>query len=345
MMKLVIRYSILFWVIFFILVTYFLSPSGELDIVLIRVTMFVVPQALIFYFNLLYLLPNYLERQKREMFYTLLFMTLIFFVGTFGTIDIFLNESYPLNFKHGNDRPTAYMYFGRLMSFVPPIIIGALIRKSILLQQKTKESLELQNKMLAAETKALKAQINPHFLFNTLNNIYSLSQLDNTKTGDAILQLSDILRYVTYEGNQKLVSLSAELEHINSFIKLQLLRDEDDSNITFETDIANKSLQIAPLILIPFIENCFKHGNHHDKINGWIRISIKTEGSILTLVTANSTSNESLNKDKIGGVGMENVKKRLSLLYAQDHNLILTMDKYKYQTTLTINLKHEMHNY
>jgi sensor histidine kinase YesM len=101
-------------------------------------------------------------------------------------------KNYLSGFILSKKKLIGFAILGRLMTLIPPLLIGALIRKTYLLQLKTKESLELQNKMLEAETKALKAQINPHFLFNTLNNIYSLSQFDNKKTGEAILQLSDI---------------------------------------------------------------------------------------------------------------------------------------------------------
>lgn len=344
-MKMILRYSYLFWAVYIVLVSYFLSLSGDFNTIFLRVLLFILPQAALFYFNLLYLFPKYLEQEKKRTFFISLIIVVLTIVLIFGSIDYYAIKHLPLKYERIHEHPVFFIFVGRLMSLVPPILIGALIRKSILLQRKTEESLELQNKMLAAETKALKAQINPHFLFNTLNNIYSLSQFNSQKTGDAILQLSDILRYVTYEGNQKMVNLNAELEHINSFIKLQLLRDDDHSNISYETAIQQNNFKIAPLILIPFIENCFKHGNHHDKTNGWIQISIKTEGNILTLIAANSTSNEIQNKDKVGGVGMENVRKRLSLLYPSNHSLTLTMDKFKYQVKLTINLDHEMHNY
>ena len=209
----------------------------------------------------------------------------------------------------------------------------------MLLERKRKESLELENKILEAESKSLKAQINPHFLFNTLNNIYSLSQLDSSKTGDAILQLSDILRYVTYEGNEKTVALSLEIEHIESFIKLQLLQDNDSSNIDIELDISDDNQQISPLLLIPFIENCFKHSNHHDKENGWIKIKIKANDRRLVLTTENSISSTQTKKDRVGGVGMENVKRRLVLLYPNQHELTIRTNRKQYVSILKLKLQ------
>jgi two-component system LytT family sensor kinase len=198
--------------------------------------------------------------------------------------------------------------------------------------------LELQNKMLEAETKALKAQINPHFLFNTLNNIYSLSQFDNKKTGEAILQLSDIFRYVTYEGNDHFVPLNSEIELLESFIKLQYLQDEDQNNVSVEITLENSSLQISPLLILPFIENCFKHANHQDKVNGWIKIKIENKGNELFIHAENTISKAPIKKDKSSGVGMENVKRRLELLYPKRHELEIKVDKSVYVVRLTINL-------
>lgn len=339
-MKLVIRYSLIFWAVFFAIICLFLSPAGEIDVVIIRVASFMVPQMILFYLNMVVLLPHYLEKDKKTAYFATLIITTVILVTVSGFLDIYFDVEFPLDIKHFEERAITFVFLGRFMSMVPPIIIGALVRKTIQLQQKTQESLELENKMLEAETNALKAQINPHFLFNTLNNIYSLSQFDNKKTGDAILQLSDILRYVTYEGNQNLVPLSAEIEHIRSFLKLQLLRDDDESNIHIDIDAPPENLRISPLLLIPFIENSFKHSNHHNKEKGWIRISIKTEGSKLILEVANSTTEEmGSSKDKVGGVGMENVRKRLNLLYPKRHDLTIRIDKVSYKAYLKINLK------
>ncbi|NOQ71336.1 MAG: hypothetical protein GQ574_05015 [Crocinitomix sp.] len=339
-MKNILRNSLIIWLIFYLVVSSLLSPTADLHIVLIRVAAFVIPQALIFYINIFGLLPNYFEKQKMVSYLILLMLIASILAVGFGFIDTYLDKEMPLLMDHVRERKLPFLLLGRFASFVPAIIIGALIRKSILLQRKTEESMELQNKMLTAETNALKAQINPHFLFNTLNNIYSLSQFDNSKTGEAILQLSDILRYVTYEGDKKFVTLAAETEHIQSFIKLQLLRDEDDSNIHIDIDITDKDLQIIPLILIPFIENSFKHANHHDKVNGWIKIKIKDEDQKLLLIVSNTVSGETgSTKDKVGGVGMENVRKRLTLLYPGEHDLVLKMDKKTYSSILKINLQ------
>jgi len=337
-MKNAIRYSLAFWIAFYLAILFLLLPVGTFETVSLRVFSFVIPQMILFYSNLLILLPKQFHKGKKKQYFFRLIVLIGLFTVVFGYLDLYFDKVIPLEMKHLSDRPISFVYFGRAMSCVPPLLISALIYNSILLQRKTKESLELQNKMLAAETSALKAQINPHFLFNTLNNIYSLSQLDSSKTGGAILQLSDILRYVTYESNQKYVALTAEIEHIKSFIKLQLLKDDNCENLDIEIESINSQLQIAPLILIPFIENAFKHGNHHDKDNGWIKIVIKLNSKTLLLSVSNSTSEKKTQKDKVGGVGMENVRKRLSLLYPETHKLTIKINPNSYVADLEIKL-------
>ena len=339
-MRLDTKYKIIIgWALYSALLFTLTLTASDLTNTTVRVSAIILPQALFFYLNYLYLAPNYLENDKKRTYFVVIAGLLLAGAYLGGELDNILSEYFPFRPDKEAHHGRHFMrYVARFFMGLMPVVISTLLVKSILLSQKNKESLELKNKMLEAETKALKAQINPHFLFNTLNNIYSLSQLNPEKTGGAILQLSDILRYVTYDGNQKEVPLSGELEHIKSFIQLQLLKDENASNISIDIDVNNEQLKISPLLLIPFIENCFKHGNHHDKANGWIKISIKNEGNQLILETANSTPNETSKKDKIGGIGMENVKRRLALLYPDAHELIIKIDKFSYASTLKINL-------
>jgi two-component system LytT family sensor kinase len=337
-MKVVIRYSILFWLLAYLIFCILLSSIADLQVVMIRVVFFLLPQIIVFYLNLLIFLPRFFEEKRKKTYFLWTASILLVLAVIFGFGEIYLDEKLPLGFHPFQKKLIGFAILGRLMTLIPPLLIGALIRKTYLLQLKTKESLELQNKMLEAETKALKAQINPHFLFNTLNNIYSLSQFDNKKTGEAILQLSDIFRYVTYEGNDHFVPLNSEIELLESFIKLQYLQDEDQNNVSVEITLENSSLQISPLLILPFIENCFKHANHQDKVNGWIKIKIENKGNELFIHAENTISKAPIKKDKSSGVGMENVKRRLELLYPKRHELEIKVDKSVYVVRLTINL-------
>ncbi|MCB9224352.1 MAG: histidine kinase [Crocinitomicaceae bacterium] len=337
-MKTYVKYSLIAWLIFGTLVTWAFSHVSDIETALVRVLSFLVPQMFLFYLNLLWLSCKYLEQKKTIVYFGLLALLVAIHVFVFGQIDLAMDQKFPMHIQRFHERTMIAIYFGRFMSSLPPLIISALIWKSLLLSRKNKESLELRNKMLDAERKALRAQINPHFLFNSMNNIYSLSQMKSDKTGDAILQLSEILRFVTYESEKDKVSLQEELKQIKNFIELQFLKDDDQSNVKIEISSAPTHLQIAPMLLLPFIENSFKHSNFEDKVHGWIKISIQTEGDTLHMNITNSASLLGTKKDNTGGVGMENVKKRLQLIYPDKHKLNIKQDTEKYEVDLQLNL-------
>lgn len=336
--KTYVKYSLIGWLIVILLMSWAIFAISDMETTLIRVSSFLVPMIFLFYANLLWLSPKYLSPKKKKIYVLLVLMLILFHVIAFGQIDILIDKTLRWDLPHIHERPRFMIYFGRAMSSIPPLVISALIWKSLLLQKQKQESFELKNRMLQAETKALKAQINPHFLFNSMNNIYSLSQMKSDKTGDAILHLSEILRFVTYESEKDRVSLQEELKQIQNFIALQFLKDDNQDNVKIEIAEVQANLQIAPMMLLPFIENSFKHSNFEDKVNGWIDIKISIENQKLILTMSNSGSLSASRKDETGGVGMENVKKRLSLIYPEKHHLVIRQDSNKYSVQLELDL-------
>ena len=333
-----IKYTLLGWVVLWAIFILVLGSVIPLETSIVRVSSMVIPQSIIFYLNLLYFTPKLLEKGKIKEFVGAIIGTLLLYSIVGAAIDFNLIEKYPISPFHKHAHFTFLPYLGRFLTAIPPLVISTLIIKSILLRKRTRESMELKHRMLEAETKALKAQINPHFLFNTLNNIYSLSQMKSNKTSTAIMNLSDILKYVTYEGSQNLVKLESEIQQIKNFIELQYLKDDDHSNIDVTINVPQNSFEIAPLLLIPFIENCFKHGNHEDKQNGWIRIYIHLEEDHLFVECSNTFAIAPQQKDDTGGVGLENVKKRLSLLYPEKNDLKTEIKDNTYSVILNLTL-------
>ena len=199
----------------------------------------------------------------------------------------------------------------------------------------------LENKILSAESQLLKSQLNPHFLFNSLNNIYSLSQVQSKKTPESILRLSQLLSYVLYESEVEKVRLEQEINYINSFVELSLLKDENCNNVEVDFSEVNQELMVAPLILISFIENCFKHSYYENSNDNWIRIKLKTEGRKLLFEAVNSIPEMPQKKDATGGIGLENVKKRLNLIYRNRHELNITNNGKTFDVQLEIEL-HEI---
>lgn len=337
-MKTYVKYSLVAWLLFFAIVSWVIFEISDMQTAGLRTATFVVPQMVIFYVNLLWISCVLLEKGHKFAYFGTLAAMIIGHVLVFAPLDIYMDEYFPIDVPHFKDRPAHLVYLGRMMSSFPPIIISALIWKSLQLSKKSKESLELKNKMLHAETRALKAQINPHFLFNSMNNIYSLSQMNSNKTGDAILNLSEILRFVTYESEKDRVSLEDELKQIKNFIALQFLKDDDHENITVNISEETAGLQIAPMLLLPFIENSFKHSNVENKETGWINIDIKIKDKHLKMDLSNSAVITAGKKDGIGGVGMENVKKRLLLIYPEKHSLTIQQNKDTYRVLLDLTL-------
>lgn len=181
-----------------------------------------------------------------------------------------------------------------------------------------KEKRDLENQSLIAELAFLKSQINPHFLFNSLNNIYSLAYQKAETTPYAILKLSEILRYMLYESNDEKVALQTELEYLQSFIDLQKLRFKSPINVVLTINGEINQQQIMPLVLISFLENAFKHGIITDE-NNPIQINILLNQNKLLFTIKNKKSNQ--NKDETGGIGMVNVIRRLDLTYPNLYKL------------------------
>jgi two-component system LytT family sensor kinase len=199
--------------------------------------------------------------------------------------------------------------------------------------ERIQRSLESEKKDM--ELQFLKSQLNPHFLFNSLNNIYSLAYQKSDKTADAILKLSEIMRYMIYESNDSWVGLNKEVEYVQSFVELQKLRFKDGAAVEIKINGEIDGQQIVPLILISFVENAFKHGVANDPEDP-IRINIIANQKILHFSVSNKKSKT--NKDAMGGVGLNNVERRLQLLYPERYKLNIVNSATHYTTELMLDL-------
>jgi len=197
---------------------------------------------------------------------------------------------------------------------------------------------ELENEKLASELAFLKSQINPHFLFNTLNNVYSLAFKKSDDTPDAIIKLSKLMRYMLYESNERQVFLSKEIDYLHNYIDLQKLRLPETVEIKFNVEGDIEGRLIEPMLLIPFVENAFKHGVSYNE-KSQINISIKLNADELLFVVDNKINNAQLTEESGSGIGLLNVKRRLSLLYPGKHKIIIKDDTYEYRVILKIYLE------
>ena len=193
------------------------------------------------------------------------------------------------------------------------------------------------------ELRHLKAQLNPHFLFNTLNNLYGLSVAESKKLPDLMLKLSELLRYSLYDTTQHYVELQKELNYISNYIELERIRLSDKTDITLEITGDPTEHYIAPLMLIVFIENSFKHFSVARDQQAFVHISIEQKDDVLHLRTRNSVDPAYIpqkNESK-GGLGLKNVRKRLDLIYPRNYTLMIRKEEAYFETDLTINMSYD----
>ncbi|WP_271784491.1 sensor histidine kinase [Aquimarina algiphila] len=215
-------------------------------------------------------------------------------------------------------------------------VIAVFIETFVFAQKKEQETIKNKNENLQTELKLLKSQINPHFLFNSLNNIYALSVIDSNKTQQSIGYLSDMLRYVLYECERPLVPLKKEVSYIKDYIKLFSLKSSKAYAITTDFSVLDGNTWIAPMLLIPFVENAFKHSNIEKPKDSFIKIQIQSTPNYINFKIENSIPKKRINKDVIGGIGLENVKKRLAILYPENHQLDIIENNEVFKVKLNI---------
>ncbi len=295
--------------------------------------------------NNLWLLPKFYFQGKVLVYFVL---GVLLIVATHFCIEMLvdpafdlLGEARPRRGRRGGGRSNNFNIpreFNRLMPYLLAFVGSALYEISSFVNRKTKEAMLLKSEKLETEMKLLKSQINPHFLFNALNNIYSLSYLKPEKTPENLLKLSEMLRYMLYECNEDKVPLEKELTYLENYIALKLLKDSRGMKVSVNLERNHKEQLIAPMLLIPFIENAFKHGNIEDLENGWIQIDLKLVSKKIIFDVNNSYASTTSTKDEVGGIGLVNVNRQLDLIYPNTHQLEIANKAGVYSVHLEIDL-------
>ncbi len=310
----------------------------------------VIPQFIIAYVNMEILIPRFFIKKEYITYFifVLLCFVLLYFAFNYVLTDFFPQNSINTQgHRFGSSGQQMHVhrflspyYFRLIFHFTQTVAIfflSSAYKMSQVAIIREKEATALKNENLQSELKFLKSQINPHFLFNALNNIYTLAVIQSKSAPEMILKLSEMLRYIIYDCNEEKVPLSKEINYIKNYIDLQKLKDDGMVNIKVDIDQVNENLRIAPMLLIPFIENSFKHSNIEDSKKGWIRIHLETpDEKHLNFQIENSIPQKEFTKDKIGGVGLDNVKRRLNLLYPNKHELNITEEIDKFSVNLYI---------
>jgi len=217
-------------------------------------------------------------------------------------------------------------------------LISTTLRMSIEWFKNERLRRELENEKLKAELQVLKAQIDPHFFFNVLNNICSLARKKSNDTEKFIIKLSELIRYNLYENKSEKFFLEKEINFLKSYIEIQQLRIDKNAIISFDYKNTDINLMIEPMILFPFVENAFKHGISYQNTTE-INIKISTESNKLFFEIDNPITDKSANISyECSGIGLNNVKKRLNLLYPEKHILDITSDESVFKVSLIIEL-------
>jgi two-component system, LytTR family, sensor histidine kinase AlgZ len=291
---------------------------------------------LISYFNYFVLLPRFLARKS--------LVTYLLQFGAFFALAITLRIHLERWVVDGYTHRAQYIYTIRFLIYISAITL--FITLFVAMLRFAKDWFELQaraktieNEKLSAELNFLKAQINPHFLFNTLNNLYYLAFTQSPNTTEVIEKLSHMMRYMIYDSNHPRVVMRKEIEYMQNYISLERLRLNDQIAIDFQVEGNPDEVRIMPLILITFLENAFKHGVANNDPGAWIKIYIGIHEKTLTYTVENSklARKSQVSREK-SGIGLANVQRRLELSYPEEHTLLVEDQPNRYFIQLKLQL-------
>ena len=299
-------------------------------------------------YALIYLvIPKFLLRQKywHTAALTIICFLLTAFLSTLLTIFVIDNlRLYMMGGDYATGpfrKSTISFHLAMLAGLRGGLTVGGIAAAIKLMKYwyvKEQRNLQLQKESAESKLQLLKAQVHPHFLFNTLNNIYSYTQNTSPFAAKMITGLSELLRYMLYDGNLPLVPLSKELRMAKDYINLEQIRYGNKLEIHLDLPENTNNLYIAPLLLLPLVENCFKHGTSNILEHPWVNFHVTVEQDELQMKLINGKSNEDNGLQKNTGIGIMNVKKRLELLYPGRHQLSITSDTEVFVVNLKIKL-------
>ncbi|WP_418637504.1 sensor histidine kinase [Winogradskyella sp.] len=335
----------LFWCAVLLFYTYFFGVGSNNFNDTLVFSLFLMPITIATtYVSIYKLIPDYLVTKRYFLFVLYSSYTLII-SAYLVMVSIFFSLIYISNFEYNDMNPlTRNILFVMTGIYLVTFIVSAfkLMKLNIKASQKTKtletKILETQLKLKEQELKYLKMQIHPHFLFNTLNTMYGFALKKADETPKMILKLSNLLDYLLYQADKPFVNLKDEINHIEDYISLEQMRFSDTLNVEFSKNISLENIEMAPMLLIPFVENSFKHGKIR---NGSLDISIyiKANAENITFKIKNSSAKDLSIKE---GIGLENIKKRLDFLYLNQHQLEINNSTNDFEVLLSLNLKSKL---
>ncbi len=319
----------------------------NLPFCIVESLLFLIPQTALAYPLIYFVLPRFIFPGKylRAFFWTLVFVAIGVVFSTFMAqqvnpkiIAFLLPERF---YQHINRPPILTFYMGVLLSLKGTLTVAAMAVAVKLVKHwylKEQANLQLVKENTEAQLQLLTAQVHPHFLFNTLNNIYSRAQNESPATANMIIELSHIMRYVLDEGKHTLVSLEKELQMITDYINLEKMRYDEKLDLHVSLPSKTDNIYIAPLLLLPFVENCFKHGASKMLHHPWINLKIDLQQDNLTMKLMNGKKLSWDSHENRKGTGIDNVKRRLDVLYPDKYVLRVDEDEEVFVVNLTLEL-------
>jgi two-component system, LytTR family, sensor kinase len=329
--------QVAFWLSFGFISAYSYAQTAPLNVSIYRTLMVLPLQVILFYTCYHYLIPRFFEKKKYTSFFVLLLLLITAItIIRIAIKNVILPQVDLANFGKtilNNKIQTAIIIISELLI----ALISGLMRVAKDKYEYEQKYQEAQKQYLESELNYLKSQVSPHFLLNTLNNIYSFAVTGSPQTPNAVLKLSEILKYFLYESNSKKITIGRELETIRSYIELFRLKHQDDLAISTDFPISNSSKEIEPLLLMNLTENAFKHSGIGMQEGAFIHITAAetNDGKLLFRVqNSRMATNETVSQ--YGGIGLQNISKRLSINYPGNHSFDITNDETNFSVTLTI---------
>jgi two-component system LytT family sensor kinase len=315
-----------------------------LSYVLINILQF--PAIILFY---RWYLPATIGKKRYLLFTVLLpaYFLLYGLNGRFGILAMlympFVPEGYKQNIRGARPLDFTRGYFNEYIGYTCLVLLAATslyIIKMLFERQERINTLETEK--LKLELSQLKSQLQPHFFFNTINNMYALSVQHSPHTPQMINDLSGIMRYILYDARNERVPLEQEIEFVRSFISLENIRHSEENVIELVVQGKTKNISVEPLLFLPFIENTFKHALHADMPEKWVKLVLTIDDDELVFQATNPSMPRSMRpKHSSGGIGLSNIRKRLELLYPGMHELVIHDEARTFTVILTISLKHD----
>jgi sensor histidine kinase YesM len=286
------------------------------------------------YLNLHYFLPRYLLRKRYLTYFTAIILSVIGYLTVQSLFDFYLYGYVvgPMRNSHLMEA-LSYNFFSTLW------YLGLMLALKLSMDWYEQQFIiqKIMVEKLHAEVNFLRAQVNPHFLFNVLNNLYALTLKKSELAPDVVLKLSEMMEYMLYDSTDEKVLLEKEISYLHNYMELERLRFSGEAVIDLQIDAELNGYEIAPLLLLPLVENAFKHGLGKQAKNGWLKVNIGLNQSTLKVIVENTKPLSVVSEGK-GGIGLDNLRRRLELLYPARHNLELEDKNNTFRAKLVIEL-------